>query len=348
MAFANRIGSLLKQNARSTPSIYHTVRCVPSVLSTKGVINSTTDKSLRYNNIGEVLDDTPFSNPTSKRRGLSSFSYEEDVIISMTAMDQKGSSLLSSPRMVTAIREFCSKLLGNSVNGFDLGTVDSCIAVMEAKKDFGVPNDSVFEMNDNSKDGSNIIGRQCSGEQIQDELGNDRLSLMWPKQYSKSYHQGLVFLSMNGRRNAHVRCYSSGGRNTNFGPKRTKFAKQFKGRMKGKSSSGTHISFGRYALQALQPAWVTARQIEAGRRAMSRHARSGGKIWVRVFPDKPITGKPAETRMGRGKGAVEYWTSVVKPGRILYEMDGVSEAVAKSAISLAAFKMPIKTRFIKI
>lgn len=116
--------------------------------------------------------------------------------------------------------------------------------------------------------------------------------------------------------------------------------------MKGTSYRGNHISFGRYALQALEPAWITARQIEAGRRAISRYARRGGKIWVRLFPDKPVTLRPTETRMGSGKGSPEYWVSVVKPGRILYEIGGVSESVARAAISIAASKMPIRTQFI--
>ncbi|KAJ0989605.1 hypothetical protein J5N97_007961 [Dioscorea zingiberensis] len=116
--------------------------------------------------------------------------------------------------------------------------------------------------------------------------------------------------------------------------------------MLGISCRGNHISFGRYALQALEPAWITARQIEAGRRAMTRYARRGGKIWIRIFPDKPVTVRPTETRMGSGKGSPEYWVSVVKPGRILYEMSGVSETVARAAISIAASKMPIPTQFV--
>lgn len=116
--------------------------------------------------------------------------------------------------------------------------------------------------------------------------------------------------------------------------------------MKGISYRGSHVCFGRYALQALEPAWITARQIEAGRRAMTRYARRGGKIWVRIFPDKPVTLRPAETRMGSGKGSPEYWVSVVKPGRILYEMSGVSETIARAAIEIAASKMPIRTQFV--
>nr|YP_010154182.1 ribosomal protein L16 [Corydalis hsiaowutaishanensis]QQW52015.1 ribosomal protein L16 [Corydalis hsiaowutaishanensis] len=129
-------------------------------------------------------------------------------------------------------------------------------------------------------------------------------------------------------------------------PKRTRFRKQHRGRMRGVSSRGNRICFGRYALQALEPAWITSRQIEAGRRAMTRYARRGGKVWVRIFPDKPVTIRPTETRMGSGKGSPEYWVSVVKPGRILYEMVGVSEKVAREAISIAASKMPIRTQFL--
>nr|CUR05110.1 rpl16 [Acacia obtecta] len=129
-------------------------------------------------------------------------------------------------------------------------------------------------------------------------------------------------------------------------PKKTRFRKQHRGRMKGISSRGNHICFGRYALQALEPAWITSRQIEAGRRAMSRNARRGGKIWVRIFPDKPVTVRPTETRMGSGKGSPEYWVAVVKPGRIVYEMGGVTENIARKAIAIAASKMPIRTRFI--
>nr|YP_009705466.1 ribosomal protein L16 [Triplostegia glandulifera]YP_009705617.1 ribosomal protein L16 [Zabelia triflora]YP_009706153.1 ribosomal protein L16 [Zabelia biflora]YP_010145416.1 50S ribosomal protein L16 [Leycesteria formosa]YP_010148588.1 ribosomal protein L16 [Zabelia tyaihyoni]YP_010413514.1 ribosomal protein L16 [Diervilla sessilifolia]YP_010705342.1 ribosomal protein L16 [Triplostegia grandiflora]YP_011032041.1 ribosomal protein L16 [Diervilla lonicera]QFQ35775.1 ribosomal protein L16 [W len=129
-------------------------------------------------------------------------------------------------------------------------------------------------------------------------------------------------------------------------PKRTRFRKQHRGRMKGISYRGNHICFGKYALQALEPAWITSRQIEAGRRAMTRNARRGGKIWVRIFPDKPVTVRPAETRMGSGKGSPEYWVAVVKPGRILYEMGGVTENIARKAISIAASKMPIRAQFI--
>nr|QTI91407.1 ribosomal protein L16 [Ferocactus setispinus] len=129
-------------------------------------------------------------------------------------------------------------------------------------------------------------------------------------------------------------------------PKRTKFSKQHRGRMKGLSYRGNRICFGRYALQALEPAWITPRQIEAGRRAITRNARRGGKIWIRIFPDKPLTRKSKETRMGSGKGTSLCWVAVVKPGRIVYEISGVSENIARRAISIAAYKMPIRTQFI--
>nr|WRH31271.1 ribosomal protein L16 [Valeriana fauriei] len=131
-----------------------------------------------------------------------------------------------------------------------------------------------------------------------------------------------------------------------YNPKRTRFRKHHRGRMKGISYRGNHICFGKYALQALEPAWITSRQIEAGRRAMTRNAHRGGKIWVRIFPDKPVTVRPAETRMGSGKGSPEFWVAVVKPGRILYEMGGVTENIARKAISIAASKMPIRAQFI--
>nr|YP_009136214.1 ribosomal protein L16 [Orthotrichum obtusifolium]AKC99444.1 ribosomal protein L16 [Orthotrichum obtusifolium] len=129
-------------------------------------------------------------------------------------------------------------------------------------------------------------------------------------------------------------------------PKRTKFRKQHRGRMKGISTRGNSICFGKFALQALEPAWITSRQIEAGRRAITRYARRGGKLWIRIFPDKSITMRPAETRMGSGKGSPEYWVSVVKPGRILYEISGIPETIAKAAMRIAAYKMPIRTQFI--
>ena len=131
-------------------------------------------------------------------------------------------------------------------------------------------------------------------------------------------------------------------------PKRTKYRKQQRGRMTGKANRGNSIAFGDFALQALEPCWITSRQIEAGRRAMTRYARRGGKLWIRIFPDKPVTARPADTRMGSGKGAPEYWVAVVKQGTILYEMAGVSEAVARAAMRLAAYKMPIETRFLPL
>ena len=129
-------------------------------------------------------------------------------------------------------------------------------------------------------------------------------------------------------------------------PRKTKYRKQHRGRMNGKAGRGSEISFGQYALQALEPAWITSRQIEAGRIAMTRHVRRGGKVWIRIFPDKPVSKKPAETRMGKGKGGPEFWVAVVKPGRILYEMDGVDELVAREAMRLASHKLPIATRFL--
>ena len=128
-------------------------------------------------------------------------------------------------------------------------------------------------------------------------------------------------------------------------PKRVKFRRVQRGRLKGKASRGTEISNGSYALVALEPSWITSNQIEAARIAMTRYIRRGGKVWIKIFPDKPITEKPAETRMGSGKGSPEYWVAVVKPGRIMFEMDGVSEEVAKEAMRLAGHKLPIKTKF---
>nr|AZN62251.1 ribosomal protein L16 [Echinocodon lobophyllus] len=130
-------------------------------------------------------------------------------------------------------------------------------------------------------------------------------------------------------------------------PKRPRFRKQQRGRMKGISYRGNHICFGKYALQALEPAWLTSRQIEAGRRALTRNARRGGKIWVRIFPDKPVTVRATETRMGSGKGDPKYWVAVVKRDRILYEISGVKEKIARKAISIAASKMPIRTKLIR-
>ncbi len=129
-------------------------------------------------------------------------------------------------------------------------------------------------------------------------------------------------------------------------PRRTKFRKQQRGRMKGLATRGSNLNFGEFGLQALEPTWITSRQIEASRRAMTRYIRRGGKIWIRIFPDKPITMRPAETRMGSGKGAPEYWVAVVKPGRILFEIAGVPEATAREAMRLAQYKLPIKTKFI--
>ena len=129
-------------------------------------------------------------------------------------------------------------------------------------------------------------------------------------------------------------------------PKKVKYRKQQRGRMSGLAIRGSEISFGEYGLKALEPAWITGKQIEASRVAMTRFIKRGGKIWIRVFPDKPITKKPAETRMGKGKGAPEGWIAVVKPGRILFEMEGVDEKTAREAIRLAAQKLPIKTKFI--
>jgi large subunit ribosomal protein L16 len=129
-------------------------------------------------------------------------------------------------------------------------------------------------------------------------------------------------------------------------PRRTKFRKQQRGRMKGLATRGNELNFGEFGLQATEPCWITSRQIEASRRAMTRYIRRGGKIWIRIFPDKPVTMRPAETRMGSGKGAPEFWVAVVKPGRILFEIAGVSEEIAKEAMRLASFKLPIKTKFI--
>lgn len=129
-------------------------------------------------------------------------------------------------------------------------------------------------------------------------------------------------------------------------PKRTKFRKPHRGRLKGQAMRGNKIAFGDFALQALEPGWITSRQIEAGRRSMSRYARRGGKLWIRIFPDKSITARAAETRMGAGKGAPDYWVAVVKPGKILYEMRGVSETNARVSMRIASYKMPVKTKFL--
>jgi large subunit ribosomal protein L16 len=129
-------------------------------------------------------------------------------------------------------------------------------------------------------------------------------------------------------------------------PRRTKFRKQQRGRMRGMAQRGSSLNFGDFALQATEPCWLTARQIEAARRAMTRYIRRGGKIWIRVFPDKPVTMRAAETRMGSGKGNPEFWVAVVKPGRIIFEISGVSEETAREAMRLASFKLPFKTKFI--
>ena len=129
-------------------------------------------------------------------------------------------------------------------------------------------------------------------------------------------------------------------------PRRTKFRKQQRGRMSGLATRGNELDFGEFGLQAQEPSWITARQIEASRRAMTRYIRRGGKIWIRIFPDKPVTMRPAETRMGSGKGAPEFWVAVVKPGRIMFEISGVTEEIVREAMRLASFKLPIKTKFI--
>ena len=129
-------------------------------------------------------------------------------------------------------------------------------------------------------------------------------------------------------------------------PKRTKYRKAHKGRIKGLAKGGTTLNFGQYGLKATEPERVTARQIEAARRAMTRHMKRQGRVWIRIFPDVPVTAKPTEVRMGKGKGSVEYWAARVKPGRIMFEIDGVAEPVAKEALRLAAMKLPVKTRFV--
>ena len=130
-------------------------------------------------------------------------------------------------------------------------------------------------------------------------------------------------------------------------PKRSKHRKQMRGRMKGKASRGTEVTFGDYGLQALEPGWVTARQIEAARRALVRYMRRRGKVWIRIFPDKPVTQKAAETRMGKGKGVVDHWVAVVKPGRVLFEVSGLDEAASHEALVQASRKLPIKTQVVK-
>ncbi len=130
-------------------------------------------------------------------------------------------------------------------------------------------------------------------------------------------------------------------------PSRTKYRRQHRGRMKGTAQRGSTLAFGEFGLQALEPCWIEARQIESARIALTRYMKRGGKVWIRIFPDKPVTVKPAETRMGKGKGAVDHWVAVVKPGRIIFEIGGVREEVAKEAVRLAGNKLPIATRFVK-
>ncbi|MDE2878254.1 MAG: 50S ribosomal protein L16 [Gemmatimonadales bacterium] len=130
-------------------------------------------------------------------------------------------------------------------------------------------------------------------------------------------------------------------------PKRIKYRKQQKGRMRGAAHRGNKVSFGDYALQAVEPGWITNRQIEAARVAMTRHIKRGGKVWIRIFPDKPLTQKPAETRMGKGKGNPEYWVAPVKPGRVMFELEGVDIELARRAMQLASAKLPVKTRFLE-
>ncbi len=129
-------------------------------------------------------------------------------------------------------------------------------------------------------------------------------------------------------------------------PKRTKYRRVHRGRRKGYAKGGTRVSFGDYGLQSIEPGWITARQIEAARVAMTRHIKRGGKVWINIFPDKPVTEKPAETRMGSGKGTPEYWVAVVKPGRVMFEMSGVTEDLAREALRLAANKLPVQTKFV--
>ena len=129
-------------------------------------------------------------------------------------------------------------------------------------------------------------------------------------------------------------------------PKKTKYRKRMKGNMKGTETRGVNLEFGSYGLQAVDPGWITSRQIEAARRTMTRKIKRGGNVWIKIFPDKPITKKAAETRMGSGKGDPDYWVAVIKPGKILYEMKGVSEPVARAAMRIASYKMPVKTQFL--
>lgn len=130
-------------------------------------------------------------------------------------------------------------------------------------------------------------------------------------------------------------------------PKRVKYRRQHRGRMKGAAHKGNYVAYGDFGLQALEPSWITSNQIEAARIAMTRYIKRGGQVWIKIFPDKPVTAKPAETRMGSGKGSPEYWVAVVKPGRILFEMGGVDESIAREAMRLAMHKLPIKCKFVK-
>ncbi len=129
-------------------------------------------------------------------------------------------------------------------------------------------------------------------------------------------------------------------------PKRVKYRKQMRGRMTGKATRGNTVTYGQFGLQAMEPAWITSNQIEAARVAMTRHTKRGGQVWIKIFPDKPITQKPAETRMGKGKGSPEYWVAVVKPGRVMFEIAGVSEEVAREALRLAMHKLPVKCKIV--
>jgi large subunit ribosomal protein L16 len=129
-------------------------------------------------------------------------------------------------------------------------------------------------------------------------------------------------------------------------PKRVKFRKMFKGRTRGHAQRGSTVAFGSFGLQALEPGWISNRQIEAARVALTRHIKRGGKVWIRIFPDKPITKKPAETRMGKGKGSPEMWVAVVKPGRVMFELEGVTREIAEKAMALASAKMPVRTKFV--
>ena len=130
-------------------------------------------------------------------------------------------------------------------------------------------------------------------------------------------------------------------------PKRVKYRKQMRGRMTGKATRGNTVTYGQFGLQALEPAWITSNQIEAARVAMTRYTKRGGQVWIKIFPDKPITQKPAETRMGKGKGSPEYWVAVVKPGRVMFEIAGVSEEIAREALRLASHKLPVKCKIVK-